>query len=214
MASDVETRTMLLSVDGTLLVEIDSPERQYASYRTGVDQAPLPVPGDARELVIGTPRGNPSAFFFRPAVIDAVHELANAGVDIVWNTRWLSTPSKLDALARELDIADAVRVPTEIELPVAPTVERIDFGPNRLWEHWKVQALVLRVSRLPQGAELVLVDAHLDYSSRRLADGAARRARRADAAVGGVTPNDTVGLDQRSITVLRAWAAGGPLPRE
>ena len=204
-------RTILLSVDGSLLVEIDSPERAYAAYRTGRGEGPLEVPPGASSLNLAGPDGR-GPYFFRPAVVDALNDLAHAGVDIVWNTRWLTSPEPLSVLARMLGLDDAVRVPTVAELPIPPANLRIDHGPNVLWEHWKVQALVQRVRDLPEDAELVVIDAHLDYSSRRLSDGVARRSRREDARIGGIATNDKWGIDERAIAALWSWVGGDRLP--
>ena len=93
-----------------------------------------------------------------------------------------------------------------------PSDAPIDFGPNVFWEHWEVAALVQRVHDLDPASELVVIDAKLDCTSRRLADGVARRARRTDARVGGIHTYDQRGLDNRGAAWLRSWAEGGYLP--
>lgn len=197
-------RTILLGVDGVLLVEIDSPVRAYAAMREGREEGPLPVPGDAEVTADGR-------FFFRPAVLSGLREL---DADLVWNTRRLVDPPALWALAAELELTDAVRFPDAAELPADPTDARVDTGPNVLWEHWKVQALIERVRTLPSGDEVVVVDAVLDFSGSRLPDGLARRAKRADAAgIGGIHVPDTWGLDPWGVELLREWVAGGAVPR-
>lgn len=196
--------TILLGVDGVLLVELDSPAREYADYRTGRDHAPLPVPADAT-LLPG------DRFFFRPAVVEGVRSL---DADLVWNSHRLTDPEALRTLSDRLGLGDVVRFPDAAELPVPPTDDRLDTGPNVLWEHWKVQALIHRVRDLPPGDEAVTVDATLDFSSRRLPEGLARRAGRPDAAgVGGIKTADVVGLEASGVELLRAWVAGGAVPR-
>jgi len=196
--------TILLGVDGVLLVEIDSPVRAYAAYREGREHRPLPVPDDASLLPDGR-------FFFRPAVIDGLRHL---DADIVWNTHRLTDPAALRALSDHLGLADVVRFPDAAELPVPPRDARVDTGPNVLWEHWKVRALTQRVRDLPPGDEIVVVDAILDFSSRRMPEGLARRAGRSDAdGVGGIKTWDATGLRPGDGELLRAWAAGGPPPR-
>jgi len=207
----VTRRTILLSVDGSLLVEIDSPERAYAAYRTGRDEGPLAIPPGAGELDFTGLNGR-GPYFFRPAVVEVLRDLAHAGVDIVWNTRWLTSPEVLGELAHVLGLDEAVRFPTAAELPSPAVNVRIDHGPNVFWEHWKIQALIQRVRDLPEGAQLVIIDAHMDYSSRRLADGVARRSRREDARVGGIMTIDRWGLDERGIAALRSWGGGAGLP--
>jgi len=208
----VTAHTILLSIDGALLVETDSPEREYAAYRVGDEYRPLTVPDDAVELEMKGP-GDRGPYFYRPAVVDGLRALARSGADIVWNTRWLASPASLGELSRRLGLEGSVRVPSPAELPVAPADVRIDLGPNVLWEHWKVQALVQRVRDLPAGDELVVVDSVLDFSSRRLPDGAARRAHRNDVRIGGVKTYDQIGLNGRAIEALSDWIAGGPMPR-
>lgn len=200
-------RTILLGVEGVLLVEIDSPAREYAAMKEGREYVPLPVPDDAAV----TPDGR---FFFRLPVVDGIRDLAADGADIVWNTRRLTDPAALRALAGHLGLTDAVRFPDAAELPAAPTDTRVDVGPNVLWEHWKVQTLVQRVRDLPAGDEVVVVDAALDFSAHRMPDGLARRSGRRDAdGVGGVKTVDVVGLDEPRLSTLRAWVAGGAVPR-
>ncbi|WZH38238.1 MAG: hypothetical protein PIR02_06105 [Microbacterium enclense] len=64
------------------------------------------------------------------------------------------------------------------------------------------------------GDEVVVVDAILDFSSRRMPDGLARRASRGDVdGVGGIKTVDAVGLQSSDVDLLRAWTAGGPVPR-
>lgn len=205
-------RTLLLSVDGSLLVEIDSPERAYAADREGRTHEPLEVPPDARELQLAGPGGR-GPYYFRPAAITALRHLADTGVDIVWNTRWLAFPPSLSGLAHALGLEDAVRAPGSDELPVVPVDLRIDHGPNVFWEHWKVRALVQRVRDLPEDAELVVIDTHLDFSSRRLSDGVARRSGREHQRLGSITPHDRYGIVAHAITALRSWADGKDLPR-
>lgn len=196
--------TILLGVDGVLLVELDSPVREYADDRTGRAHAPLPVPADA-EL---RPDGRS---FFRPAAVEGLRHL---DAELVWNSRRLTNPEALQALSHELGLGDVVRFPDAAELPAPPTDDRIDTGPNVLWEHWKVQALIHRVRDLPPGDEVVTVDATLDFSSRRLPEGLARRAGRPDATgIGGIKTADVVGLEASGVELLRAWAAGGAVPR-
>lgn len=199
--------TILLGVEGVLLVEIDSPARDYAAMREGREYAPLPVPGDGAV----TPDGR---FFFRRPIIDGIRELAAAGADIVWYTRRLTDPDALRALAEHLGLTDAVRFPDAAELPAAPTDDRVDTGPNVLWEHWKVQALIQRARDLPPGDEVVVVDSTLDFTAHRMPDGLARRSGRKDAdGIGGVKTIDVVGLDEPRLAALRAWVAGGAVPR-
>lgn len=199
--------TILLGVEGVLLVEIDSPARDYAAMKEGREYAPLPVPDDGAV----TPDGR---FFFRRPMVDGIRELATAGADVVWHTRRLTDPDALRALAEHLGLADAVRFPDAAELPAAPTDDRIDTGPNVLWEHWKVQALIQRARDLPAGDEVVVVDATLDFTAHRMPDGLARRSGRKDAdGIGGVKTIDVVGLDEPRLGALRAWVAGGAVPR-
>jgi hypothetical protein len=199
--------TILLGVEGVLLVEIDSPTRDYAAMREGRDYAPLPVPDDGAV----TPDGR---FFFRLPVMAGIRELAAAGADIVWHTRRLTDPGALRALAEHLGLADTVRFPDATELPAAPTTDRVDVGPNVLWERWKVQALIRRVRDLPAGEEVVVVDSTIDFTAHRMPDGLARRSRRKDAdGIGGVKTIDVVGLDEPRLDALRAWVAGGAVPR-
>ena len=71
-----------------------------------------------------------------------------------------------------------------------------------------------RVGDLPPGDEVVVVDAILDFSSRRMPDGLARRASRGDVdGVGGIKTGDAIGLQPSDVELLRAWTAGGPVPR-
>jgi len=199
--------TILLGVEGVLLVEIDSPARDYAAMKEGREYAPLPVPDDGEV----TPDGR---FFSRLPVVAAIRELAAAGADIVWHTRRLADPDALRGLAEYLGLADAVRFPDAAELRAAPTDDRVDAGPNVLWEHWKVRALIQRVRDLPAGDEVVVVDSTLDFTAHRMPDGLAHRAGRRDAdAVGGVKTIDVVGLDEPRLDALRAWIAGGTVPR-
>ncbi|MDQ1082242.1 MULTISPECIES: hypothetical protein [Microbacterium] len=200
-------RTILLSVDGTLLVEIDSPIRAYAAMREGREEAPLPVPDDADVTADGR-------FFFRPDVHRALREFVADGVDVVWNTGRLIDPRALQALAAEIGLEDAVRFPDAAELPAPPTDDRVDTGPNVMWEHWKVRALVERARTLPEGDEVVVVDPILDLEGSRLPDGLARRTKRPDAAgIGGIHVPDTWGLDLWGVEILREWVAGGAVPR-
>lgn len=199
--------TILLGVDGVLLIEIDSPARDYAAMREGRDYAPLPVPDDGAV----TPDGR---YFFRVPIVDGIRELAAAGADIVWHTRRLTDPDALRELAEHLGLADAVRFPDAAELPAAPTTDRVEVGPNVLWEHWKVQALIQRAHDLPAGDEVVVVDSTLDFTAHRMPDGLARRSGRMDAdGIGGVKTIDTVGLDEPRLEALRVWVAGGAVPR-
>lgn len=199
--------TILLGVEGVLLVEIDSPARDYAAMKEGRDYVPLPVPDDGAV----TPDGR---FFFRVPMVDGIRELAAAGADIVWNTRRLTDPEALRALAEHLALADAVRFPDAAELPTPPTDGPVDVGPNVLWEHWKVRALIQRARDLPAGDELVVVDSTLDFTAHRMPDGLARRSGRMDAeGIGGVKTVDTVGLDEPRRDALRAWVTGGTVPR-
>lgn len=196
--------TILLGIDGVLLVELDSPAREYADYRTGREHAPLPVPADAQLLPSGR-------FFFRPAVVEGLRSLP---ADLVWNSNHLVDPEALRNLSDHLGLSDVVRFPDAAELPVPPTADRIDTGPNVLWEHWKVQALIHRVRTLLPGDEVVTVDATLDFSSRRLPEGLARRAGRPDAAgLGGIKTAGVVGLEASSVELLRAWIEGAAVPR-
>jgi len=205
-------RTVLLSVDGSLLVELDSPERAYAAYRLGKDYSPLTVPPEAL-LVDAVGHDGRGPYFYRPAVVEAVRASAHAGVDIVWNTRWLTNPMQLELLAQIVGLAGAVRIPDGSELPVSPTSDRVDHAPNVLWEHWKLRALVERARHLPAGAELVVVDTELDMVSPRIPHGVARRARRDDIRLGGIMPVGTRGLDDVAARSLREWATGGDIPR-
>lgn len=199
--------TILLGVEGVLLVEIDSPARDYAAMKEGREYAPLPVPDDGAV----TPDGR---FFFRGPVVEGIRELAAAGADIVWHTRRLTDPDALRGLAEHLGLADAVRFPDAAELPAAPTADRVDVGPNVLWEHWKVQALIQRARDLQPGDEVVVVDSTLDFTAHRMPDGLARRSGRKDAdGIGGVKTIDVVSLDERRLDALRAWVAGGAMPR-
>lgn len=199
--------TILLGVDGVLLVEIDSPARDYAAMKEGRDYAPLPVPDDGAV----TPDGR---FFFRLPIADGIRELAAAGADVVWHTRRLTDPDALRDLAENLGLADTVRFPDATELPAAPTIDPVDVGPNVLWEHWKVQALIQRARDLPAGDEVVVVDSTLDFTAHRMPDGLARRSGRMDADdIGGVKTIDVVGLDEPRLDALRAWLAGGAVPR-
>lgn len=196
--------TILLGVDGVLLVELDSPARAYADYRTGRDHAPLPVPADA-ELLPG------GRFFFRPTVVEGLRTLS---ADLVWNSNRLTDPEALRVLSADLGLSDVVRFPDAADLPVPPTDDRIDTGPNVLWEHWKLQSLIHRVRTLPAGDEVVTVDATLDFSSRRLPEGLARRAGRPDATgLGGIKTADAVGLEASGVELLRTWIEGGAVPR-
>lgn len=199
--------TILLGVEGVLLVEIDSPARDYAAMKEGREYAPLPVPDDGAV----TPDDR---FFFRLPMVEGIRELAEAGADIVWNTRRLTDPAALRALAEHLGLADAVRFPDATELPAAPTDGPVDTGPNVLWEHWKVQALVQRVRNLSAGDKVVVVDATLDLTAHRMPDGLARRSGQKDAdGIGGVKTVDTAGLDEPRLAALRTWVAGGTVPR-
>ncbi|MFS0795541.1 hypothetical protein [Microbacterium sp. 1P10AE] len=199
--------TILLGVEGVLLVEIDSPAHDYAAMKEGRDYASLPVPDDGAV----TPDGR---FFVRIPVVEGIRELAGAGADIVWHTRRLTDPDALRELAEHLGLADTVRFPDAAELPAAPTEDRIDTGPNVLWEHWKVQALIQRARDLPSGDEVVVVDSTLDFTAHRMPDGLARRSGRKDAdGIGGVKTVDVVGLDEPRLDALRAWVAGGAVPR-
>ncbi len=198
---------ILLGVEGMLLVEIDSPAREYAAMKEGREYAPLPVPDDGDV----TPDGR---FFFRIPVVEGIRGLAAAGAEIVWHTRRLTGPDALAALAEHLGLADAVRFPAVTELPASPTNDRVDVGPNALWEHWKVQALIQRARDLPAGDEVVAVDSTLDFTAHRMPDGLARRSGRQDAdGIGGVKTVDAVGLDEPRLDALRAWVAGGAVPR-
>lgn len=203
---------MLLDVDGALMVDVDFPDQQYAAYRTGDEYSPRPIPGEALTIALLDPQGRARTYFYLAQAIDAVRAAASAGIDVVWNTNWLAAEERLRRLASEIGLADEVRFPTVDELPVRPTATRIDFGPNRLWEHWKVRALVERVHGSPTGSELLLVDADLDYSSRRLAEGVSRRAKRDDAIIGWVHPKDELGLDENDIAAIAEWARSGVLP--
>lgn len=199
--------TILLGVEGVLLVEIDSQARDYAAMKEGREYAPLPVPDDGAV----TPDGR---FFFRLPVVAAIRELAAAGADIVWHTRRLTDPDALAVLAEHLGLVKAVRFPDASELPASPTNDRVDVAPNVLWEHWKVQALIHRARDLQPGDEVVVVDSTLDFTAHRMPDGLARRAGRKDAdGIGGVKTVDTVGLDEPRLDALRAWVAGGAVPR-
>ena len=199
--------TILLGVEGVLLVEIDSRDRAYTAFREDRDYAPLPVPDDGAV----TPDGR---FFFRLPIVDGIRELAAAGADIVWHTRRLTDPEALRVLAEHLGLAETVRFPDATELPAVPTTDPVDVGPNVLWEHWKVQALIQRARDLPAGDEVVVVDSTLDFTAHRMPDGIARRSGRKDAdGIGGVKTIDVVGLDEPRLDVLRAWVAGGAVPR-
>lgn len=199
--------TILLGAEGVLLVEIDSRDRAYTAFREDREYAPLPVPGDGAV----TPDGR---FFFRLPMVDGIRELAAAGADIVWHTRRLTDSAALRSLAEHLGLADTVRFPDATELPAAPTDDPVDTGPNVLWEHWKVQALIRWARDLPAGEEVVVVDSTLDFTAHRMPDGLARRSGRKDAdGIGGVKTIDTVGLDEPRLDALRAWVAGGPVPR-
>lgn len=206
------TRTVLLGVDGCLIVEIDSPERAYAADRAGIEYSPLPVPSDALTLTIPGRDGR-GPYFYRPAVVDALRDLAADGVDLVWNTRWLTVPAQLDELVRELGLTDAVRRPIVTELPIPPANVRVEREPNVFWEHWKVQALVEHVRRMPADAAILVLDAHLDMASPRLRDGVAHRTHRDVLRVDGIKTDDTQGIDGKAIGMLRTWAAGSALPR-
>ncbi|KZE39195.1 hypothetical protein [Microbacterium sp. T32] len=117
-------------------------------------------------------------------------------------------------LAENLGLADTVRFPDATELQAAPTIDPVDVGPNVLWEHWKVQALIQRARDLPAGDEVVVVDSTLDFTAHRMPDGLARRSGRKDAdGIGGVKTIDVVGLDEPRLDALRAWLAGGAVPR-
>ncbi|KTR96367.1 hypothetical protein NS220_02305 [Microbacterium testaceum] len=197
-------RTILLGIDGVLLVELDSPAREYADYRTGRAHAPLPVPADA-ELLPG------GRFFFRPAVVEGLRSLS---ADLVWNSHRLVDPDALRILSDQLGLGDVVRFPDATELPAAPTNDPVDTGPNILWEHWKVLSLIERLRNLPPGDEVVTVDATLDFSARRLPEGLARRAGRPNASgLGGIKTADVFGLPADAVELLRAWVAGGAVPR-
>ncbi|CAN5595900.1 hypothetical protein BH10ACT7_BH10ACT7_24710 [soil metagenome] len=203
---------MLLDVDSALMVDIDFPDQQYAAYRTGDDYSPQPFPDGALTTTLRDPRGRARTYFYLPQAIDAIRAAASAGIDVVWNTNWLADEERVRQVATEIGLADDVRFPTDDELPVRPTDTRIDFGPNCLWEHWKVQALVERVRTSATGCEIVLVDADLDYSSRRLSDGVSRRAKRNDAIVGWIHPKDELGLDDHDAAAIVGWAQTGTLP--
>jgi hypothetical protein len=59
-----------------------------------------------------------------------------------------------------------------------------------------------------------VVDAILDFSSPRMPDGRVRRASRGDVdGVGGIKTVDAIGPQPRDVELLRAWTAGGPVPR-
>lgn len=206
------SRTLLLDLDGALIVDIAFPDQDYAAYREGRHFSPKPAPDGALTTTLRDPQGRARTYFYLPRAIDAVRAAASAGIDVVWNTNWLASEEQLRQLAAQIGLADDVRFPTDDELPVRPSVTRIDFGPNQLWEHWKVQALVERVRTSATGCELVLVDADLDYSSRRLSEGVSRRAKRNDAIVGWIHPKDELGLDDHDIAAIADWAHTGTLP--
>ena len=204
-------RILLLELEGAVVVDTFSQSRSNAVWQGLADDVRLTVPEDARSFEVTGPADRPHEYFVQPGVVEGVRALAEAGVDILWNSRWLATPDRLGAFAEQLGLADAVRMPTVDELPVAPNLDWIGIRTTPFWEHWKVVALVEWARRLAPDDELVIVDRVLDVSARRLSDGIAHRVKARDRRLGSLSPHEEVGLDGASFAVLAAWAAGASL---
>ncbi len=189
-------RTLLLAVDAVVVVYVVDPVLEYASFKGSGDYVSTPVPQGARELDVTDPRGLRRAAFVRPEVLAALRDSALAGVDIVWNSQWLTAPERLRALARDLELDDIIRFPTEAELGSAPTDEPFHRASAGFWNHWKMLNLVERVRALPPGHDLVLADTGVDLSALNVAETVRRRAGNPAASLGSIPTSRTWGLDE------------------
>jgi len=202
----MRARTLLLELDTAVLVDIVDPVLEYAAYKGGGDYTATPVPDDALRLSVADPGGRERDAFV-PAVLDAIREAARDGVDVIWHSRWLTTPGVLRALADDLGLSGAVRFPADDELAATPTAEGLRSDLPRFWDDWRTRTIVDRVRRLPAGHELVTADVAVDLSALRLADGVRRRAGNPTALVGSIRTWREWGLDDGA---LRSWAPDRP----
>jgi hypothetical protein len=196
------TRTLLLAVDATVVVYVVDPVLEYAAYKGGGDDVSTTVPDGAREWEVTDPRGRARAAFVRPEVLAALRDSAQAGVDIVWNSSWLTAPERPRALARDLELDGIVRFPTPTELRSTPTDEPFHRASAGFWNHWKMQNLVELVRTLPPGHDLVLADSGVDLSALSVAETVRKRAGNPAASLGSIPTSRTRGLDEGA---LRGW---------
>ncbi len=133
-------RLLWLELEGGAAVDIHSVARSNAAWQGGEPYEDLPVPPGARTVTAVGPLDRPATLFAHPPVLRGLRELRDAGVELVWNSRWLATPDRLRALADELGLGDVVRLPSADELPVAPNQDGIGILTTPYWEHWKVRA--------------------------------------------------------------------------
>jgi hypothetical protein len=149
------------------------------------------------------PRGHARDVFVRPAVIDALRSAGAAGVDIVWNSRWLVDPVALRALSDELGLSEAVRFPADGELAAEPTLETLRSDVPGFWDDWRTRTIITRVRDLPAGDDLVTADEGIDLSSLRIVTGITQRAGTADPLLGSIPVRREWGLDDGA---LRSWS--------
>lgn len=200
------TRTLLLEVDVAVLVDLVDPVLEYASYKTGGDYEGTAVPDAARRLTVADPAERDRDVFVREAVLDALRHAHRSGVDIVWHSRWLATPSHLDALTRELGLEETVRRPSDAELAGPPTLPEDRPSPD-IRDDWRFRTLVERVRRLGPDDDLVAADVALDLSARRVADAIIRRTGVAEPRIGSIPVYREWGLDDAA---LRSWTPDRP----
>lgn len=201
------TRTLLLEVDVAVIVDVVDPVLAYASYREGGDYTGTAVPDGARRFQVEDPEGRTRDVFVRPAVLDAVHEAHRAGVDVVWHSRWLAAPRELEALARQLGLENAARLPAEGELAAPPTLDDLRSDLPGVWGDWRMLTIVERVRRLGAGDELVTADVGFDLSARRMVDGIGHRAGVVEPRIASIPVRREWGLDDAA---LRSWAPDRP----